>query len=129
SEAARRGERGGDALQRLQGILGGRQRLGPREQLARFRLRARRLSQKQERIARFSRSDLALAQAPQRRQVLAIDGVVEPGSEPASGPRRGGKSGEISGAAQGDATTNAEGVQRRGGEREDLGIRLGAGGA
>src|SRR5439155_10408926 len=106
--------------------LGGRQRLGPREQLARFRLRARRLSQKQERIARFSRSDLALAQALQRRQVLAIDGVVERGSQLASGPRRGGKSGEISGAAQGDATANAEGVQRRGGKSEDLGIRFGA---
>src|SRR5207248_2555034 len=70
-EAAGGGERPGNPLERLQRLLGGRERLGPREQLARFRLRARRLRQQQERVARFSRSHLALAQAPQRRAILA----------------------------------------------------------
>ena len=35
-------------------LLGGRQRLGPREQLARFRLRARRLRQQQERMRQIA---------------------------------------------------------------------------
>src|SRR5438445_212764 len=71
----------------------------------------------------LSRRDLALAEGAQRRQVLAIDGVVERGGEPRRGACSARECREIAGATHRDpGFLKAQRVERGSGEPENFGI-------
>src|SRR5262249_9004569 len=98
AEIPGRGQRSRDAPYRPARLVAGRELFRLLQQLARPGLRARRFGEHQDRVARHTLGDLALAERSQRRQVLAIDRVVEGARESRRGAGGRGERREVAGA-------------------------------